>query len=255
MKGISKIALLLMAALLVFTGCQSQDVETSTVVETAAAPAAAPAIPAAPAAPAPAPAPAQEPVLLSDAVYSYLGYDLGVKAYDGYALITYPSIATKADVEAVFAAFVAVDPSLASAIRYSFVDDTTVRLDFAKGISAADLRAFSAVFGASVLEAGYAAYPSEESFTAVYTYGGFSLKTDVYPGLAIISYPDAISESDMAAFLEAEAAAYAPTGLLDGVEYSLDSAEVLITFPDTDRAAVVALTAPLASDLVAYFGM
>ncbi len=204
-------------------------------------------------APAPEPAPAApEPVSLS---FSYLGYTVDISAYDGYAIVAYPSIVTHEDVSTFFSLAAMAEPEIASLITYTFLDEDTVRLDYPAGLSDGDLRAFSSIFGACILEAGYIVYPSESEYTVTHSYEGFELSADIYPGLVILSYPDAITESDMAGFIADEASAYASTGLLDGVDFSLDSDEVIFTFPEeTERFNAVLILAPFTNDLISFFG-
>ena len=131
------IAIVLVAALAVLAGCQSNASVSSTEI---IAPAPVAAIPASPVpAPAPAPAPAAEPeavsapeaAVVSNVVssYEYAGYTMSIEAYDGYALITLPAAATAADVDAFMANEVALYGSMLDGVTYSYKYSARAVLD------------------------------------------------------------------------------------------------------------------------------
>lgn len=137
MKGFSKIAFVLMMSLMLLAGCKSQMEEAATVVEAPVETAVPADIPAAPvqqteeAAEDAVPATELEPAVPAGPVsssYSYHGYTLDIQAYDGYAVISYPSIVTRSDVDMYLAELSAVLPDLASDVTYSFDSDTELRL-------------------------------------------------------------------------------------------------------------------------------
>lgn len=129
--------------LLVLFGCQSTEALATTTevitpepVETEAAPAPAPA---------PAPVPAEEevavvaeeePVDVVSVSYEYLGYELGIEAADGKAVITYPDWVSESDVAAFFASEVEKYGSELDGILYMFTAPGTVEISYPAGVSA-----------------------------------------------------------------------------------------------------------------------
>ena len=142
-----KFAAIVAASLLLFVlfGCQSTEAPAATTEVIA------PAVSEAEAAPAPAPAPAPvqeepeavevpaaEPADESAAFavsYEYLGYELGVEAADGKAVITYPDWVTESDVAAFFAAEVAKYGAELDGILYMFTAPGAVEVSYPAGVS------------------------------------------------------------------------------------------------------------------------
>ena len=141
-----KFVAILSAMMLLFAliGCQSTDVPAATTEVVAPAqpePAPAPAPAPAPV-PAPAPAPEEEvapaaPVEeTSEAIsktYEYLGYELGITAENGIAVITYPDWVTESDVAAFFAAEVEKYGAELDGIMYMFTAPGSVEIAYPAG--------------------------------------------------------------------------------------------------------------------------
>ena len=266
MKGFSKIAFVLMMSLMLLAGCQSQVEEAATVVEAPAETAVPADIPAAPvqqteeAAEDAVPATELEPAVPAGPVsssYSYHGYTLDIQAYDGYAIISYPAIVTRSDVDMYLAEISAALPDLASDVTYSFDSDTELRLVYPEGISSEDLRAYSAIFGTGALEAAIALYPSADPYTVEFAYDGYSVSLDIADGTATMAYPAEITSSDMESFFAYENSMTAGAGILSGVYYTIpEDGHAVFTFPETDtRASVVGFAAIAVSDMISFFGV
>ena len=270
MKGISKFAFVLMMSLLLLAGCQSQDIEEAPTVVEAPAEAAVPAdIPAAPVQEAAEPAPAEEPaepVAAAEpaapaepvsASFSYHGYELDIKAYDGYAVITYPSIATKDDVTSFLGYAAEALPAVASEISYSFDSDTALRLVYPAGVDEDVLRAYAAIFGSGALDVAKAAYPSSDPYTVTYGYAGYEVVATIGDGEATLAYPDVIPAADIESFFAYENVRTAGSGILDGVYYSIPQAgQVDISYPaSTTRAEAIAFSAIAVNDMILFFAV
>ncbi len=153
-----KIAAIVAACLALFVlfGCQSTDAPAATTEVVTPAPAETAEAPA----PAPAPAPVEEeapapsPVAVADELtlsYEYLGYELGIEAADGKAVITYPEWVSEADVASFFGAEVAKYGAELDGVLYMFTAPGTVEIAYPSSVSAAALEPYVDGFIADLL--------------------------------------------------------------------------------------------------------
>ena len=261
MKGYSRIAIVLVAALAVLAGCQSNASVSSTEI---IAPAPVTAIPASPV-PAPAPAPAAEPeaasapeaAAVSSVVssYEYAGYTMSVEAYDGYALITLPAAATAADVDAFMANEVALYGSMLDGVTYSY-DGTVLTINYPAGVSEAERRAYVNMFVCDVIAMASSVFsvPASTPVSATYSYQGYELTAEIGTGSATLVYPDFITAAEAEGFFAVENAAY--RDVLGSVHYSIEGAgKAVFTYPETVAISdVLTYTSLFVTDLIAYVG-
>ena len=261
MKGYSRIAIVLVAALAVLAGCQSNASVSSTEI---IAPAPVTAIPASPV-PAPAPAPAAEPeaasapeaAAVSSVVssYEYAGYTMSVEAYDGYALITLPAAATAADVDAFMANEVALYGSMLDGVTYSY-DGTVLTINYPAGVSEAERRAYVNMFACDVIAMASSVFsiPASTPVSATYSYQGYELTAEIGVGSATLVYPDFITAAEAEGFFAVENAAYGD--VLGSVHYSIEGAgKAVFTYPETVAITdVLTYTSLFVTDLIAYVG-
>ncbi len=264
MKGYSRIVIMLIAALAVLAGCQSNASVSSTEI---IAPAPVAVIPASPV-PAPAPAPAPEtapaeaaapsgPAVVSNVVssYEYAGYSMAVEAYDGYAIVSLPSIVIKADVDAFMANEAAVYGSMIEGVTYSF-EDGTLRINYPEGVSEAERRAYVNMFACDVIKMASAVFsiPASMPVSVTYSYMGYELTADINVGSASLIYPDFITSAEAEGFFAVENAAYGD--VLGSVHYSIEGAgNAVFTYPETVSISdVLTYTSLFVTDLIAYIG-
>ena len=261
MKGYSRIAIVLVAALAVLAGCQSNASVSSTEI---IAPAPVTAIPASPV-PAPAPAPAAEPeaasapeaAAVSSVVssYEYAGYTMSMEAYDGYALITLPAAATAADVDAFMANEVALYGSMLDGVTYSY-DGTVLTINYPAGVSEAERRAYVNMFVCDVIAMASSVFsvPASTPVSATYSYQGYELTAEIGTGSATLVYPDFITAAEAEGFFAVENAAYGD--VLGSVHYSIEGAgKAVFTYPETVAISdVLTYTSLFVTDLIAYVG-
>ena len=261
MKGYSRIAIVLVAALAVLAGCQSNASVSSTEI---IAPAPVTAIPASPV-PAPAPAPAAEPeaasapeaAAVSSVVssYEYAGYTMSIEAYDGYALITLPTAATAADVDAFMANEVALYGSMLDGVTYSN-DGTVLTINYPAGVSEAERRAYVNMFACDVIAMASSVFsiPASTPVSATYSYQGYELTAEIGVGSATLVYPDFITAAEAEGFFAVENAAYGD--VLGSVHYSIEGAgKAVFTYPETVAITdVLTYTSLFVTDLIAYVG-
>lgn len=263
MKGYSRIAIVLVAALAVLAGCQSNASVSSTEI---IAPAPVAAIPASPVpAPAPAQAPAAEPeavsapeaAVVSNVVssYEYAGYTMSIEAYDGYALITLPAAATAADVDAFMANEVALYGSMLDGVTYSY-DGTVLTINYPAGVSEAERRAYVNMFACDVIAMASSVFsiPASTPVSATYSYQGYELTAEIGVGSATLVYPDFITAAEAEGFFAVENAAYGD--VLGSVHYSIEGAgKAVFTYPETVAITdVLTYTSLFVTDLIAYVG-
>lgn len=261
MKGYSRIAIVLVAALAVLAGCQSNASVSSTEI---IAPAPVAAIPASPV-PAPAPAPAAEPdaasapeaAAVSSVVssYEYAGYTMSVEAYDGYAIIALPAAATAADVDAFMANEVALYGSMLDGVTYSY-DGTVLTINYPAGVSEAERRAYVNMFVCDVIAMASSVFsvPASTPVSATYSYQGYELTAEIGTGSATLVYPDFITAAEAEGFFAVENAAYGD--VLGSVHYSIEGAgKAVFTYPETVAISdVLTYTSLFVTDLIAYVG-
>ena len=261
MKGYSRIAIVLVAALAVLAGCQSNASVSSTEI---IAPAPVTAIPASPV-PAPAPAPAAEPEAVSAPVaavvsnvvssYEYAGYTMSIEAYDGYALITLPAAATAADVDVFMANEVALYGSMLDGVTYSY-DGTVLTINYPAGVSEAERRAYVNMFACDVIAMASSVFsiPASTPVSATYSYQGYELTAEIGVGSATLVYPDFITAAEAEGFFAVENAAYGD--VLGSVHYSIEGAgKAVFTYPETVAITdVLTYTSLFVTDLIAYVG-
>ncbi len=193
--------------------------------------------------------PEEAPVSIT---YEYMGYELTIEAYDGYALITYPQGATEEEV-ALFLAEEAARHQT-EGVTYSFEGKGLLRLDYPEGIPASERRELADTLASDLIV--YVS-PSPEvepatAMTALYGYNGYELSATIADGRTVLSYPDFITESEAAGFFEFENARYDLAGL--GVTYSFDApGTVSVMYPSSYAPETVKAELDiLVGDLIAY---
>ncbi len=192
--------------------------------------------------------------------FSYSGYTLDIVSYDGYALIEYPDIATREDVEYFLSSEAARYPEDAALVTYSFPEDGVLRLDYPAGLSASDREGFIETFGNDVLDVAAAilpppveeAVPAAEPVVVEYDYHGNGLTVTIGEGGAVISYPPFVTERDVTEFFAHEMELHGAD--LADVTYAFTaSGEVYLYYPESVSAEVAESYAyVLVDDLTAY---
>ena len=266
MKRITRLALAsILSALLVlsFASCQTSDAQAAEIVVATPAPTAVEEVPPVPVpeeseapaaeAPAAAPVPAVVPVEME---ISYLGYTLGIEAYDSYTIVSYPvSVVTTGDVEAFLAAESEKYGAAASGIVYSFPAEGELRLDYPAGVTSAERRALAAAFATDVIDTVNDIFSvSGEPVTVTHSYQGYSLSIEISEGSAVLTYPDFVTSAEAEEFFALINLEYGDT--LGGVYYTIDGPGVAVfTYPDdVGFAEVNAFSAIFVTVLIEYIG-
>ena len=257
---LSKLTYILLVVSLAFVmaGCQSTAATSNTeIVKTVAAQEAVPSIPPAPV---PAPAPEAEPAVAEEAlpvetVYTYCGYTLDIKAYDGRAVIAYPEIVTAEDIDSFLASEVAAYPEMTADISYA-VDGKALTLFYPEGITEAERRAMANILATDIIETAAEIFniPSSEPVTIEYIYGNYSLKVVIgEAGAEVTGYEDYLSSEEIEGFIASENAKY--SSLLGGVYYTVEEpGTIKFTYPeDVTKTDVAAFTQLIVTDLISEY--
>ncbi len=191
--------------------------------------------------------------------YTFAGYELTVIADKGRAVISYPSIIAKADIDAAAQAAVAAYGKAydLSGVYYDVNEMDHVltvyypeswgmeELALAEQIVMNDLPGYAAAAYAALQPAKEEA-PVEEEIVAVeepeaeiavvyspvsqkYTFAGYELSVVADKGYAVISYPSIIAKADIDAAAQAAVAAYGKAYDLSGVYYDVNEKEHVLT--------------------------
>ena len=191
--------------------------------------------------------------------YTFAGYELTVIADKGRAVISYPSIIAKADIDAAAQAAVAAYGKAydLSGVYYDVNEMDHVltvyypeswgmgELALAEQIVMKDLPGYAAAAYAALQPAKKEA-PVEEEIVAVeepeaeiavvyspvsqkYTFAGYELSVVADKGHAVISYPSIIAKADIDAAAQAAVAAYGKAYDLSGVYYDVNEKEHVLT--------------------------
>ena len=191
--------------------------------------------------------------------YTFAGYELTVIADKGRAVISYPSIIAKADIDAAAQAAVAAYGKAydLSGVYYDVNEKEHVltvyypeswgmeELALAEQIVMNDLPGYAAAAYAALQPAKEEA-PVEEEIVAVeepeaeiavvyspvsqkYTFAGYELSVVADKGHAVISYPSIIAKADIDAAAQAAVAAYGKAYDLSGVYYDVNEKEHVLT--------------------------
>ena len=191
--------------------------------------------------------------------YTFAGYELTVIADKGRAVISYPSIIAKADIDAAAQAAVAAYGKAydLSSVYYDVNEADHVltvyypeswgmeELALAEQIVMNDLPGYAAAAYAALQPAKEEA-PVEEEIVAVeepeaeiavvyspvsqkYTFAGYELSVVADKGHAVISYPSIIAKADIDAAAQAAVAAYGKAYDLSGVYYDVNEKEHVLT--------------------------
>ena len=191
--------------------------------------------------------------------YTFAGYELTVIADKGRAVISYPSIIAKADIDAAAQAAVAAYGKAydLSGVYYDVNEMDHVltvyypeswgmeELALAEQIVMNDLPGYAAAAYAALQPAKEEA-PVEEEIVAVeepeaeiavvyspvsqkYTFAGYELSVVADKGHAVISYPSIIAKADIDAAAQAAVAAYGKAYDLSGVYYDVNEKEHVLT--------------------------
>ncbi len=184
--------------------------------------------------------------------YLYMGYELSIDAFDGYAYIYYPSAASDGDVEAFLAA--EAEKYQVSGVVYSFEGDGVLRLDYPKGIAAEERKALADTLANDLIiyVTPAPAVVPETAVLSVYSYKGYELSAEIKPGETVLVYPDFVTDEEVEAFFAFENAKYDFAAL--GVSYSLPSpGKAVLTYPDDYTGEIVSAELDvLVNDLIAY---
>ncbi len=191
--------------------------------------------------------------------YTFAGYELTVIADKGRAVISYPSIIAKADIDAAAQAAVAAYGKAydLSGVYYDVNEADHVltvyypeswgmeELALAEQIVMNDLPGYAAAAYAA-LQPAKEETPVEEEIVAVeepeaeiavvyspvsqkYTFAGYELSVVADKGHAVISYPSIIAKADIDAAAQAAVAAYGKAYDLSGVYYDVNEKEHVLT--------------------------
>ena len=191
--------------------------------------------------------------------YTFAGYELTVIADKGRAVISYPSIIAKADIDAAAQAAVAAYGKAydLSGVYYDVNEKEHVltvyypeswgmeELALAEQIIMKELPGYAAAAYAA-LQPAKEETPVEEEIVAVeepeaeiavvyspvsqkYTFAGYELSVVADKGHAVISYPSIIAKADIDAAAQAAVAAYGKAYDLSGVYYDVNEKEHVLT--------------------------
>ena len=191
--------------------------------------------------------------------YTFAGYELTVIADKGRAVISYPSIIAKADIDAAAQAAVAAYGKAydLSGVYYDVNEMDHVltvyypeswgmgELALAEQIVMKDIPGYAAAAYAA-LQPAKEETPVEEEIVAVeepeaeiavvyspvsqkYTFAGYELSVVADKGHAVISYPSIIAKADIDAAAQAAVAAYGKAYDLSGVYYDVNEKEHVLT--------------------------
>ena len=191
--------------------------------------------------------------------YTFAGYELTVIADKGRAVISYPSIIAKADIDAAAQAAVAAYGKAydLSGVYYDVNEMDHVltvyypeswgmeELALAEQIVMKDLPGYAAAAYAALQPAKEEAPAAEEVVVAAepeaeitvvyspvsqkYTFAGYELTVIADKGRAVISYPSIIAKADIDAAAQAAVAAYGKAYDLSGVYYDVNEADHVLT--------------------------
>ena len=217
--------------------------------------------------------------------YTFAGYELTVIADKGRAVISYPSIIAKADIDAAAQAAVAAYGKAydLSGVYYDVNEADHVltvyypeswgmgELALAEQIVMKDLPGYAAAAYAA-LQPAKEETPVEEEIVAVeepeaeiavvyspvsqkYTFAGYELSVVADKGHAVISYPSIIAKADIDAAAQAAVAAYGKAYDLSGVYYDVNEADHVLTvyYPESWGMGELALAEQIVmKDLPGY---
>ncbi len=276
------LTIMVIAMAVALVGCKSAQVEPLEPVEPAAvepAPAEQPAAPAEqpaqpaeqPAAPAEEPAaPAEEPAApaeqpevevaeLPEWTISLYGYEAKIVYENKVATITYPSFITNAEVLQAAQAAYAVYGAYLQGTELA-VDNGTAYLTFPVELSEADLdaavRMLAAELPAYVASITMPAQPAETATASAaiertFSILGYEAEIVYQDKVAVITYPDFITNAEVAQAAKTAYAAYAK--YLEGTELTIDNGTAVLTFPvDITAEDIDFAVALLSAELPAY---
>ena len=217
--------------------------------------------------------------------YTFAGYELTVIADKGRAVISYPSIVSKADIDAAAQAAVAAYGKAydLSGVYYDVNEMDHVltvyypeswgmgELALAEQIVMKDLPGYAAAAYAA-LQPAKEETPVEEEIVAVeepeaeiavvyspvsqkYTFAGYELSVVADKGHAVISYPSIIAKADIDAAAQAAVAAYGKAYDLSGVYYDVNEMDHVLTvyYPESWGMGELALAEQIVmKDLPGY---
>ncbi len=183
--------------------------------------------------------------------YRYMGYNLTIDAYDGYALISYPPTASSDDV----AAFLGMEAEKyqIEGVTYAFISEGELRLDYPLGVTAEERKALADTLAIDlIIYVTPKAESAPESTVTVYSYDGNELRASIGEGRTVIEYPSSVTEGEVTDFFAFEDAKHDLSGF--GVVYTIDGpGKVTIEYPSKFSAEIVkAELDVLVNDLVSY---
>ncbi|MGX8679503.1 MAG: metallophosphoesterase, partial [Sphaerochaetaceae bacterium] len=165
--------------------------------------------------------------------FDIYGYKVAIEAYDGYAYVTYPDFVTDAELGAAAQAALAAYPQYLSGVTYQITAPGKVTVNFMKGLTKAD-----AVYAVGLLQSNLKWYidkmfaapaatttvpaettaPAAEAAAPVapvaqalkYSFDvyGYKVAIEAYDGYAYVTYPDFVTDAELAAAAKAALAAY-----------------------------------------------
>ena len=120
--------------------------------------------------------------------YRYMGYNLTIDAYDGYALISYPPTASSDDV----AAFLGMEAEKyqIEGVTYAFISEGELRLNYPLGVTAEERKALADTLAIDlIIYVTPKAESAPESTVTVYSYDGNELRASIGEGRTVIHPP------------------------------------------------------------------
>ena len=261
MKRLRNISIILLSLLLALSlgSCQSTAAETETdnTVETVVEPVEIPSGEEASDADEETLQETEPPIAVDEEVpvsvtYQYMGYELTIDAYDGYALISYPAEATNSDV-ATFLAEEAEKYQI-TGVTYTFLGNGELRLDYPEGVSVEERKALADTLASDLIVyvTPEPAVEPETTITTVYSYSGYELAAVISTGKTVIEYPAFITDAEVEGFFAFENAKNDFASL--GVVYTINEPGlVTLAYPEIySKEIVKAELDLLVNDLIAY---
>ena len=197
------------------------------------------------------PAAAEEETPVS-VTYTYMGYELTIDAYDGYALISYPQAASNEEV----AGFLSIEAEKygIQGVTYTFLESGELRLDYPEGIAPEERRALADTLANDLI---LYVTPAPEvipdtTITTVYSYAGYELSAVIADGSTVLTYPSFITDAEVEGFFAFINAKNDFASL--GVVYTINEpGTVTLTYPSVYTKEIVkAELDSIVNDLIAY---
>lgn len=176
---------------------------------------------------------------------SMFGYSATIKAYDGYALVTYPEIVTEADIAQAASALNVAYPGEFAGLVYEISAPGQMKVTYPEGISDVVINAYIDAlasdldFYLSNLGVATPVAPVEDVAVEVVeepvvvrdiSAYGYTATIEAYDGHALVTYPEIVTEADLVQAVGALNTAY--PGVFDGIVYEVVApGQLNITYP------------------------